>query len=164
MTRPLRVSHPNLRPRALRPAIVTLVAAAALLSAGCGAVSHIPGGVATSANIAQGKALFKSTCGSCHTLADAGTNGKVGPNLDDAFRYVKCQGFKLSTIRDVVRGQIAYATAAPGVAQNFSGKDINAGPGVGMPDNLLRGQQARDVAVYVAQVAGNGGCPQSAGK
>jgi cbb3-type cytochrome c oxidase subunit III len=30
------------------------------------------------------KLLFESNCGSCHTLADAGTTGKVGPNLDQA--------------------------------------------------------------------------------
>jgi mono/diheme cytochrome c family protein len=28
------------------------------------------------------KLLFQSNCGSCHTLADAGTSGKIGPNLD----------------------------------------------------------------------------------
>ena len=33
----------------------------------------------------DGKALFASAgCGSCHTLADAGSSGTVGPNLDDA--------------------------------------------------------------------------------
>lgn len=31
---------------------------------------------------ANGKALFASNCGSCHTLSAAGTNGQVGPNLD----------------------------------------------------------------------------------
>ena len=30
------------------------------------------------------KLLFESNCGTCHTLADAGTTGKVGPNLDQA--------------------------------------------------------------------------------
>jgi cytochrome c oxidase subunit II len=31
-----------------------------------------------------GRAVFAdNNCGSCHTLADAGTNGTVGPNLDD---------------------------------------------------------------------------------
>jgi mono/diheme cytochrome c family protein len=30
------------------------------------------------------KALFTTACGSCHVLADAGTSGTVGPNLDDA--------------------------------------------------------------------------------
>jgi mono/diheme cytochrome c family protein len=34
---------------------------------------------------AAGKAVFESAgCGSCHTLADAGTTGAVGPNLDEA--------------------------------------------------------------------------------
>lgn len=32
-----------------------------------------------------GEAVFASAgCGSCHTLAAAGSNGQVGPNLDDA--------------------------------------------------------------------------------
>ena len=28
------------------------------------------------------KLLFESNCGTCHVLADAGTSGKIGPNLD----------------------------------------------------------------------------------
>ena len=32
----------------------------------------------------DGKSLFKTNCGSCHTLADAGTAGTTGPNLDTA--------------------------------------------------------------------------------
>jgi hypothetical protein len=38
-----------------------------------------------------------------------------------------------------VRGQIAYAEADPGTGHP------------GMPPDLLRGRQARDVAVYVAR-------------
>jgi cbb3-type cytochrome c oxidase subunit III len=30
------------------------------------------------------KLLFQSNCGSCHVLADAGTSGTIGPNLDQA--------------------------------------------------------------------------------
>ena len=34
---------------------------------------------------AKGKQIFaEKGCGGCHTLADAGSNGTVGPNLDDA--------------------------------------------------------------------------------
>lgn len=33
-------------------------------------------------SVAAGKEVFLSRCGSCHTLADAGTSGAVGPNLD----------------------------------------------------------------------------------
>ena len=32
----------------------------------------------------DGKSIFTTNCGSCHTLADAGTSGAVGPNLDEA--------------------------------------------------------------------------------
>ncbi len=30
----------------------------------------------------DGKGIFQTLCGTCHTLADAGTTGRVGPNLD----------------------------------------------------------------------------------
>ena len=34
---------------------------------------------------ADGKSIFASAgCGGCHTLADAGSDGNVGPNLDDS--------------------------------------------------------------------------------
>ena len=32
----------------------------------------------------QGETIFSDNCGSCHTLARAGTDGSVGPNLDEA--------------------------------------------------------------------------------
>ena len=35
------------------------------------------------ASAAEGKQIFTQNCGGCHTLAAAGTNGQVGPNLDD---------------------------------------------------------------------------------
>lgn len=33
---------------------------------------------------ADGKEIFTTNCGACHTLAAAGTAGQVGPNLDQA--------------------------------------------------------------------------------
>jgi cytochrome c553 len=33
---------------------------------------------------AAGEAIFVESCGSCHTLEEAGTSGTVGPNLDDS--------------------------------------------------------------------------------
>ena len=33
----------------------------------------------------RARSCSSQKCGSCHTLADAGTNGKIGPNLDYAF-------------------------------------------------------------------------------
>jgi mono/diheme cytochrome c family protein len=117
-------------------ALVGLAGLVAALAAGCGAVGRV-----TSGDAAAGKKLFQQKCGSCHTLADAGTSGTIGPNLDNAFMSDKAQGFSESTMRDLVRGQIAYPESDPGTGHP------------GMTPNLLRGQQARDVAVYVAQCA-----------
>jgi mono/diheme cytochrome c family protein len=132
---------------------VTLLGAAALLAAGCGAVAHMG---AHSGDAARGKPLFKQNCGSCHTLAAAQTTGTIGPNLDDAFRYDKLQGFHESTIRDVVRGQIAYANTNTG-----AGPGGKKPPGIeypGMPTNILVGQQAKDVAAFVAQCSAVPNC------
>ena len=79
------------------------------------------------------------SCASCHTLADAKSQGTIGPNLDDAFSSDKAQGFSEQTMADIVRGQIAY-------------------PEKPMPANLYRGQDARDIALYVAKCAGNSSC------
>jgi cytochrome c6 len=63
----------------------------------------------------------------------------LGPNLDDAFASDKSQSMSEQTIKDVVRGQIAY-------------------PEEPMPANLFRGQDANDVATYVAKCSGNPTC------
>jgi mono/diheme cytochrome c family protein len=55
----------------------------------------------------DGKALFVSNCGSCHTLSAAGTNGQVGPKLD---------GLKLDAIT-----VNAFMKAGPGAMPSFSG-------------------------------------------
>jgi len=129
-----------------KPTVVGLAGLIAAVAVGCGAVGRV-----TSGDPVAGKQLFIKTCGGCHTLADAGTKGSFtspgkpnpvgGPDLDDAFAADKAQGFDVQTIRDIVRGQIAYAETDPGTGKT------------GMPDNLLRGQQARDVAMYVAKCA-----------
>jgi mono/diheme cytochrome c family protein len=111
----------------------------AVAASGCGAVGRVTN---SDGDASRGKQLFlsaKSQCASCHTLADAKSQGKVGPNLDDAFASDKSQGFSEQTIRDVVRGQIAY-------------------PEEPMPANLIVGQEARDVSVYIAKCAGNPNC------
>jgi mono/diheme cytochrome c family protein len=95
-------------------------------------------------DVAHGKELFlaatsKGSCASCHTLADAKSNGTLGPNLDDAFSSDKAQGFSEQTMADIVRGQIAY-------------------PEEPMPANIYRGQDARDIALYIAKCAGVNPC------
>jgi mono/diheme cytochrome c family protein len=129
-------------------ALFAALAGIAFLAAGCGT-----GGLSSgSADRANGKQLFVKNCGSCHTLADAGTQGKIGPNLDDAFSGPRAQGFKESTIRNVVHGQILYPVSNP------SGVDVGKNGVVnrvtGMPAKLVTGDDANDVAAYVASVAG----------
>jgi mono/diheme cytochrome c family protein len=125
-----------------------MLAAVGLLGAGCGT-----GGLASkNADAAHGKELFQQKCGSCHTLANAGTQGKIGPNLDDAFSGPRAQGFKESTIRNIVHGQILFPISNPvGVIEGPNGQEQRA---PGMPAKLVTGSDAQDVAAYVASVAG----------
>jgi mono/diheme cytochrome c family protein len=77
---------------------------ATLVLSGCGT-----GGLGESeASGADGEALFKEKCSPCHTLAAAGTNGQIGPNLDNAFAAAKKEDFDESTIREVVLGQMRF--------------------------------------------------------
>jgi mono/diheme cytochrome c family protein len=46
-----------------------------------GATTTTAGGGGGAA-LAAGRTIFKTNCAPCHTLADAGTHGTVGPNLD----------------------------------------------------------------------------------
>jgi mono/diheme cytochrome c family protein len=131
--------------------VVGLAGLVAAVAVGCGAVGRV-----TSGDAATGKMLFQQKCGGCHTLANAGTTGVIGPNLDDAFAADKAQGFSLSTMRDLVRGQIAYPESDPGTKDPKTGQ-----PTPGMTPNLLHGQQARDVAWYVAQCAAEPHCKVS---
>lgn len=97
-------------------------------------------------DLANGKAKF-AACGGCHTLADAGTKGITGPNLDDSFRGSRQDGFEDSTFEGVVR----YWIEKP---------EQNTQPI--MPPDLVTGKDADDVAAYVAAVAGTGDEPSPA--
>ena len=142
--------------RGLAGACAILVVA--LTASGCGTVGLSEAG---EGNASIGKELFVQKCGSCHTLADAGTKGQIGPNLDDAFLQARADGLGESTIQAVVRGQIEYPVQKPSTGL----------PGMPGPDELLpecdagsknqppgcvadQNQAAEDIAAYVASVAG----------
>jgi cbb3-type cytochrome c oxidase subunit III len=119
---------------------------AALIVAGCGT-----GGLAKGpADTDTGRSLFSSKCGGCHTLAAAGTTGNVGPNLDHSFAQARADGFKESAIREIVHEQIKY----PGQFDTGNKPDELQ---TNMPPNIVRGQQAEDVAAFVAANAGKNG-------
>jgi cbb3-type cytochrome c oxidase subunit III len=115
---------------------VLLAAAALVFAAGCGT-----GGKASSTGDQQnGKKLFTEKCAGCHVLAAAGAKGTLGPSLDDAFAGAKREHFKQSTIQNVVLDQIREASMP-------------------MPSNLVKGQDAIDVAGYVAAVSATNAKP-----
>jgi len=129
------------------------LAAVAVLAAGCGT-----GGVASAGgppDTQSGQQLFTANCGSCHTLSAAGTNGTIGPNLDNAFAADVKQGFPQSAIENAVLDQIRLGSGE--LATYSSGKLGSFKVGTPMPANIVKGQDAIDVAAYVASVAGQGG-------
>jgi mono/diheme cytochrome c family protein len=126
------LDSPGLRSPAHK--LTLLAAAAALVLAACGHEE--------SADLVNGKELFigKGTCGSCHALARAGTNGTQGPDLDQAFAQARRDGMNADTVQGVVHRQIAHPRK----------NSI-------MPADLVSGDDARDVAAYVGEVAGQPG-------
>jgi mono/diheme cytochrome c family protein len=88
------------------------------------------GGTTTEApagDAAAGKQVFESAgCVACHTLADAGSTGTVGPNLDDA--------------KPPATLVVTRVTDGAGAMPSFKDK--------------LTEQQIQDVAAYVSSVAG----------
>jgi mono/diheme cytochrome c family protein len=130
----------------LRASVLGVLAAGSvtLLSA-CGGTS------AGDANLVAGKQLFAEKCGSCHVLNRAGTKGVAGPNLDEAFQQALADGMPRSGIRGVIYGQILH----PADFEAEGGKrSDNSGA---MPAKLVTGEDAQNVAAYVASVAGRSG-------
>jgi len=91
-----------------------------------GAKKPPPTRQAVAATAASGKEVFTGTCGGCHTLADAGTSGATGPNLDDAAPDA-------ATVKAYVRGG---GGGMPAFGDELPNAEIDA------------------VAAYVATVAG----------
>jgi mono/diheme cytochrome c family protein len=116
----------------VKPLLAALVAAAlALPLAACGRDEP---------DLSNGKALFTQECGTCHVLSRAGTQGQTGPSLDDAFRAALASGMTRETVEGVVHKQILHPR------KNSA-----------MPAGLVKGQDADDVAAYVAFAAERSG-------
>ncbi|MCZ7589371.1 MAG: cytochrome c [Gaiella sp.] len=138
------MEHPAPSTRASRRSwrAITLVALGLVAALGLAACGDTVGYTQATGDRIRGKELFQQHCGSCHTLRDAGTTGTIGPDLDYAFVQSRIDGLGEDTILQVVRGQIAYPVTAPSTGAP------------GMPADIVVGQAADDVAVYVASVAG----------
>jgi len=136
----------------------------AIAVAACGTGGYVKGG-----DVARGKQVFGTTfdaghgqkyaCSTCHTLAAAGASGVIGPNLDNAFSADRTQGFKESSIQEIVADQIRLPLQG---IQTSSGSVSPTGTTV-MPANLVHGQDLKDVAAFVAHCAGNAVDPLCSG-
>jgi len=115
-----------------------LLAIAALL----GTVLVVSGCGTTTADVSRGRVLFIQSCGTCHTLAQAGTTAQIGPDLDDAFAAARAAGETSSTIEGIVKPQV----------ENPRPSTDNSA--VSMPANIVSGQDLEDVAAYVGRYAG----------
>ena len=98
------------------------------------------------ADTERGRTLFQTKCGTCHALAEAGTNAQIGPDLDASFAAARETGMDQDTIEGVVERQIALprlpAKGDPDYDQVF------------MPADIVTGRDAVDVSAYIASVAG----------
>jgi cytochrome c2 len=121
----------------LNPTRLLLVLASAglvaLVGAGCGTGS---------ADVERGRVLFIEKCGSCHVMAEAGSSGTIGPDLDAAFAVSRADGMDSDTIEGIVAAQIEYP------------RPSTDNPAVSMPAGLVEGKDLEDVAAYVARYAG----------
>jgi cytochrome c550 len=79
----------------------------------------------------QGLELFQINCGACHTLTAAGTDGIVGPDLDERFGTGPKSSLQKST----------YTTVLATIENGLGGR---------MPRGILQGAQAKAVAQFVA--------------
>ncbi len=116
-----------------------LVLPAVLLTGNHANASAQVGGMKLTSAEKTGRELFGQHCAFCHTLAAANAIGKIGPNLDT---LQPAESLVLHTILN-------------GCLQNPPSGSSETCLGYGtMPANILQGQQADQVAKFVAKVAG----------
>lgn len=118
------------RPRSHRSGRLIALCGVAAVLAGCGGGGGEKADTGAAPAESEGRVLFTQTadpaCSSCHTLADAGASGTVGPNLDEA---KPSKENVLSALRQ-----------GPGAMPIYTGK--------------LDPADAETLAAYVADVAG----------
>ncbi len=132
MKRPRRLNSTHVRGGIL---VAATAAAVAFAASGCD--------LQEDADAENGRMLFQQQCGTCHTLAEAGTQADIGPDLDAAFAQARADGQDQDTIEGVVASQVENPRPA-------SPEDTD----IYMPAKLVSGDDLDDVATYVASVAG----------
>jgi mono/diheme cytochrome c family protein len=93
----------------------------------------------------EGQSLFQTNCGNCHTLYAAGTDGNFAPDLDELLSpsgppedEAAIKGVDERVLNAIEHGVDSTTTAGR------------------MPPGILSGEQAEEVAEFVATTAGEG--------
>ncbi len=101
------------------------------------------GGVHLDAQQQKGRELFSHSCNLCHTLAGAAAVGRTGPDLD----------VLIPTIAATLPEKERYAARKAYILSAIlEGRARGKGQ---MPKLLFQGNEAEDVAVFVAAIAGH---------
>jgi mono/diheme cytochrome c family protein len=107
-----------------------------------------PEGAEVPASLEAGKTLFQINCGACHTLYAAETDGNFGPDLDELLAPAgPPEGSGAEGTIEATKGRVLNAIE--------KGVDSSTTPGR-MPGGILNGEQAEEVAEFVARTAGEG--------
>jgi mono/diheme cytochrome c family protein len=101
------------------------------------------------ANLKDGQSLFQTNCGTCHTLYSAGTDGNYGPNLDE---LLAGSGPPEGNAKEVEE----FAESIEGRVLNAVENGVNSSTPGRMPGGILNESQAKEVAEFVGNTAGQG--------
>jgi mono/diheme cytochrome c family protein len=114
-----------------------------MAAAATAAIAILPGcDLQETADPENGRTLFVEKCGTCHAFKEAGTQAEVGPDLDAAFAAPRKAGMDSDTIEGVVESQIDNPRVEDPDSPAY------------MPADLVEGEDAANVAAYVAEYAG----------
>ncbi len=100
------------------------------------------------ASLKKGQALFETNCGTCHTLYAAGTDGNYGPNLDELLAPT-------GPPEEGEAGEKQIKSTTERVLNAEKNGVDSSTPGR-MPPQILNSSQQKEVAEFVATVAGKG--------
>jgi mono/diheme cytochrome c family protein len=100
-------------------------------------------------DLTGGQSLFQTNCGTCHTLYAAGTDGNYGPDLDELLAPTGPPEGDPKTVESTVK-------STEGRVLNAVENGINSSTPGRMPGGILNQEQAKEVAEFVANTAGEG--------